>query len=141
MANKRQVPSGSLFYTTISIPKEFFSDRELLAQLQKRERNVLQCLAVVGLASWLTSKDMINKYPLGGASSIQSYQKKMTDYHKRVIILKVGQNSYRREDKFFELWLSQQIGKLEKKYDGAGQLFKEVMDATEQLPQRAQLYL
>ena len=102
--------------------------RELLAQCAtEKERNLLQCLAVEGLASkW-------------GASSIQSSLKKMTDKNKKVIIIRVGQHSYRLEDKFFELWLSQQIGILEKKYDEAGQLFKEVMEATEQLPKMARL--
>ena len=114
--------------------------REILAQCAtEKERNLLQCLAVEGLAGRLTSQEMINKYQLGGASSIQSSLKKMTDYHKRIIVIKVGQNSYRLADKFFELWLSQQIGILDKKYTQAKELFKKEMDCSEQLPKMAQL--
>ena len=114
--------------------------REILAQCRtERERNLLQCLAIEGVASELTSANMINKYYLGTASAVQASLKKfsVSKPGQKRIISRIGLNSYRLEDKMFELWLADKIGILEKKYQLAADTFKKEREAASQLPKMA----
>ena len=116
--------------------------RELLARSSsEKERNLLQCLAVEGLASGLTSQEKIWKYNLGGASSVQASLKKLTDPKRNALIVEIGRNNYRLQDKFFELWLASQIGILDNKYDAAQDLFHRELSAMKELPKMAKLSL
>ncbi|MBO4434112.1 MAG: hypothetical protein J5769_01495 [Bacteroidales bacterium] len=114
--------------------------RELLARsTSEKERNLLQCLAVEGLASGLTSQEKIWKYNLGGASSVQASLKKLTDSKRNAVIVEIGRNHYRLQDKFFDLWLASQIGILDRKYAAAEDIFHRERAAMKELPKMASI--
>ena len=116
--------------------------RELLARsASEKERNLLQCLAVEGLASGLTSQEKIWKYNLGGASSVQASLKKLTDSKRNAVIVEIGRNNYRLQDKYFELWLASQIGILDNKFSAPEELFNRERAAMKELPKMAKLKL
>lgn len=80
--------------------------RENLNRLDnKKERNVLFCIASEGLATGLTSSAMMKKYSLDNASSVQNALRNLCGDHLN-LVAKVGKSHYKLQDKFFELWLA-----------------------------------
>lgn len=89
-----------------------------------KEKNLIQCIAIEGLATNMTSQEMIQNYYLGGASSVSSTLEKLTR-DKKAIVTRIGNDHYRLSDKFFELWIADQTGILQEKLDTAEQMFKK----------------
>ena len=81
--------------------------RENLNRLDnKKERNVLFCIASEGLATGLTSSAVMKRYNLDNASSVQNALRNLCD-DKLNLVAKVGKSHYKLQDKFFELWLAE----------------------------------
>lgn len=80
--------------------------REILNRLDnKKERNVLFCIASEGLATGLTSSSMMKRYSLDNASSVQNALRNLCG-DKLNLVAKVGNSHYKLQDKFFELWIA-----------------------------------
>ena len=80
--------------------------RENLNRLDNRkERNVLFCIASEGLVTGLTSSAMMKKYSLDNASSVQNALRNLCGDNLNMVA-KVGKSHYKLQDKFFELWLA-----------------------------------
>ena len=114
----------TIIYGNDSMYRELFSKGR-----SNKEMNLLQCLATEGIASGLTSEDMIAKYSLGGSSSVQYSLKKLMNPDK-IVVYETGNRKYRLQDRFFELWICGQIGILEAKYAAAESLFLKERGAT-----------
>ena len=90
------------------------------ARLNAGEKKIVACIAMEGLATGLTSSAMIAKYGLGASSSITNHLKSLSSEDRKVI-QKVGK-AYMISDRFFELWIAQQGGLLEEKFNLAAAL-------------------
>lgn len=111
--------------------RELFSnDRSI------KERNLLQCIAIEGIATNLTSQEKIQNYYLAAPSSIQSTLERLTT-KKNAIIISVGDGGYRLRDKFFELWIADQVGILNQKYATAEKQFRKEREMTKEKPKAA----
>ena len=104
----------------------------------EKESNFFLCLGIEGIASALTSEKMIGKYMLGGASSVQNtikkYSKEDPQTNKKAIIEEIGNKNYKLMDKFFELWIAQNTGRLEEKYATARERFSKEQTIRKAVP-------
>ena len=98
-----------------------------------KERNLIQCIAIEGIATGLTSQEKIQNYYLAGASSVSATLNKLTNA-KKPLLVRIGDNGYRLLDKFFELWISNEMGILEQKYQTAEKMFKKERQMVLQTP-------
>lgn len=98
--------------------------RENLNRLDnKKERNVLFCIANEGLATGLTSSAMMKKYALDNASSVQNALRNLCGDHLN-LVARVGKYHYKLQDKFFELWLASSNNAFAKKVFSAPTTFE-----------------
>lgn len=99
--------------------------RETLSLLDNRkERNVLLAVALEGVATEMTSQKMISAYNLGAPSTVSMCLENLCDENRYNLLLKVGRG-YVLQDKFFELWISNQYGILTQKFQTAEQQFRK----------------
>lgn len=99
----------------------------------EKEYNFLLCIGKEGIASGLTSTQMINEYALGSASAVQNCIKKYSSDEKPVIE-EIGRNNYRLQEKLFELWIADNMDSLENKYELAEEQFKKERDLIKDKP-------
>lgn len=85
--------------------------RNAFYALRDGEKKTLNCVAMEGVASGMTSAEMIARYHLGAPSSILNHLKNLSDENRDVII-RLPSGSYIVADKFFELWVAWQNGYL-----------------------------
>lgn len=83
----------------------------------EKERRLVVCFAIEGIATEVTSAAMLHKYNLGTASSVQNACRNITSGNNK-IAMKLDKGSYTLTDKFFELWLCRRLGVLDQKYLG-----------------------
>lgn len=89
--------------------------RETLDRIENaRSRNVLRCIASMGIATGLTSSEAMRKYRLDNASAVQNAIKYLTN-PKVGLVAEIRANHYRIEDKYLELWLQSAVGSLEQR--------------------------
>lgn len=102
--------------------------REILNRLDnKKERNVLFCIASEGLATGLTSSAMMKHYDLDNASSVQNALRNLCD-DKLNLVAKVGKSHYKLQDKFFELWLAESNHAFDSKVSNALKTFETLRE-------------
>jgi len=109
---------------------DFFYSSLLNTIKKDTEKNLLLAIASEGIAERLMSEEMINKYWLGSSSSVQNSIKKLSERNidslskeqQGPIITKIGENSYRLNDRFFELWLADNLDLLESRFEEAAEL-------------------
>ena len=99
----------------------------------EKEKNLLRCIGIEGLASTLMSTEMSTTYSLGGASSIQSSLDKLTEGDSPVVN-KIGNSSFRLSDTMFELWIAAKNDLLEEKFEAAESRFKSEQEAMKDNP-------
>ena len=98
--------------------------RENLNRLDnKKERNVLFCIASEGLVTGLTSSAMMKKYSLDNASSVQNALRNLCGDNLNMVV-KVGKSHYKLQDKFFELWLAASDNAFDRKVISAPTTFE-----------------
>lgn len=98
--------------------------RAAFDQLQnQREKNLLVYVALQGQASGLTSAATLKRFNLDNASAVQNALKHLCSDESNLLV-KFGKASYKLNDKFFELWIADQYGILESKYNAALSQFK-----------------
>ena len=98
--------------------------RENLNRLDnKKERNVLFCIASEGLVTGLTSSAMMKKYSLDNASSVQNALRNLCGDNLNMVA-KVGKSHYKLQDKFFELWLAASDNAFDRKVISAPTTFE-----------------
>ena len=61
--------------------------------------------------------------------------------NKPGFVTEIGRGNYRLQNKFFELWLANEIGIIDRKFDGAKELFAKEREAMRKLPRMAKLSL
>ena len=109
--------------------------RELLNNKRSiKERNLIQCIAIEGIASDMTSQGVINDYYLGGASSVKATLTKLKK-SENTIITELQDGNYRLHDRFFELWIADQAGVLDNKFKKAEATFKKERELLKGKPQ------
>lgn len=111
--------------------------REKLDTLNNtKERKVFIAIAIEGIATEMLSQKMAKEYNLGATSSTAQSLKKLCDEDKLNLVLKNG-NSYKLQDKMFELWIAKQYELLDMKFATAKLQFeKEIrMEKELHLPQ------
>lgn len=102
--------------------------RENLNRLDnKKERNVLFCIASEGLATGLTSSAMMKHYDLDNASAVQNALRNLCD-DKLNLVTKVGKSHYKLQDKFFELWLAETNHAFDSKVTNALKTFETLRE-------------
>lgn len=94
----------------------------------EKEKNLLRCIGIEGLASTLMSTEKIAAYSLGGPSSVQSSLDKLTEGDSPVVN-KIGNSSFRLSDTMFELWIAAKNDMLEEKFKNAANRFKKEQEA------------
>ena len=99
----------------------------------EKEKNLLICIACLGVASDLTAEAVIQQYNLGTASSVQNSLRKFSTGKQPILDL-IAKSTYRLQDKFFELWLADKIGILDKKYEAAESQFKKEREIIKAFP-------
>lgn len=99
--------------------------RETLDRIENaRTRNTLRCIADLGIATGLTSTEILRKYRLDNASAVQNAIKYLTA--PRVgLVTEIRPNYYRVEDKFLELWLQSKAGLLDRRIDESRSLLEK----------------
>ena len=99
--------------------------REILNRLDnQKERKTLYCIAQEGLAGGLTSSQMLKRYQLDNASSVQNALKNLCG-DKLNLVTRVGKSHYRLQDRFFELWYAKMDGLINEKISSAQTLFEK----------------
>lgn len=99
--------------------------RETLDRIENiRTRNVLRCIADMGIATGLTSSAVLRKYHLDNASAVQNAIRSLTN-PKVGLVAEIAPNYYRIEDKFFELWLQSKAGLLERRLEESETMLKK----------------
>ena len=97
--------------------------REKMNELDnQKERKTLYCIAREGLATGLTSSQMLKQYQLDNASSVQNALKNLCG-DKLNLVSRVGKNHYRLQDRFFELWFAKTDGRFDEKISTAKDAF------------------
>ena len=89
----------------------------------EKEKNLLRCIGIEGLASALMGTEMITTYSLGSPSSIQSSLDKLTEGDSPLVNI-IGSSCFSLSDTMFELWIAAKNDLLEKKFDTAESRFK-----------------
>lgn len=84
---------------------------------------VTNCLGCEGLATMVMGAEMIDKYYLGTSSTIQTSLKRFSS-GKDPLIINLGENTYKLEDRFFELWIANKCGLLTQKNNDAEKQFE-----------------
>ncbi len=98
--------------------------RETLNSLiHEKERRVLYCIATEGLATGLTSSEIMKGYCLGSASSVRNALRNLTD-EKVGLVRRIGYKHYCLEDKFLELWIDRRNSHLESKLERTTELLE-----------------
>lgn len=97
--------------------------RELLDRMGNiKTRNTLRCIALLGLATGLTSTTVIRQYGLDNASSVQNALNTLTD-ETTGLVLRISDKYYRLLDKYLELWFVEKAGFLEQRVMNSRELF------------------
>lgn len=114
--------------------------RETMSRLRnKKERNLVFCIASEGIAYGLTSSAMIKKYDLDSASSVQNAIKNLSreDFN---LVQKMDKGTYILRDRFFELWLSKMNTSFDDKIAEAKERFftQKAMSESLELPKKSQ---
>lgn len=92
------------------------------------ERNLIYSIAQEGIGSKMTSQAMLTKYGLGAPSTVFKRLNKFST-GKRKILNEIAADRYVLTDKYLELWIAQQLGCLEFKYETAKQLHRAIKEA------------
>lgn len=98
----------------------------------KKERKVLLAIALEGVGTNMLSQKMIEAYKLGATSSVAQSLEKLCSEDGLNLVLKIG-NSYKLQDKMFELWIAKQYDQLEMKFALANQQFIKELESEKQL--------
>lgn len=99
--------------------------RETLDRIENaRTRNVLRCIADMGIATGLTATATLRKYHLDNASAVQNAIKYLTN-PKVGLVVEIRPNYYRVEDKYLELWLQSKLGLLQQRLEESEMLLKK----------------
>lgn len=97
--------------------------RDLLDKIDNvKTRRLLLCIAYEGLAKGMTSNEVMKKYHLDTASSVQNGLKMLMGDNVN-LVTQVGKGLYQLQNRFFELWLSRRDNALQQKYEVAEQRF------------------
>lgn len=97
--------------------------RELLDRMGNiKTRNTLRCIALLGLATGLTSTTVIRQYGLDNASSVQNALNTLTE-ETTGLVLRISDKYYRLLDKYLELWFVEKAGFLEQRVMNSRELF------------------
>ena len=97
--------------------------RELLDRMGNiKTRNTLRCIALLGLATGLTSTTVIRQYGLDNASSVQNALNTLTD-ETTGLVVRISDKYYRLLDKYLELWFVEKAGFLEQRLMNSRELF------------------
>jgi hypothetical protein len=87
-----------------------------------KTRNTLRCIALLGLATGLTSTTVIRQYGLDNASSVQNALNTLTD-ETTGLVVRISDKYYRLLDKYLELWFVEKAGFLEQRLMNSRELF------------------
>lgn len=98
----------------------------LLHEITEKDRNLVFCMAQMGIATKLTSADVIRDYNLKSASSVQTILNKLTDGDKS-IVEKLPEATYRLRDRYLEFWIAKNMGILEQKFQTADALYNQLL--------------
>jgi len=104
------------------------SYREILSRIERpNTRNVLYCIAAMGIAGNLTSSKNMHYYRLDSASSVQKSLIALQD-EKSPLIKRLSKGIYVMDDRVFELWIAREGNYLDYKYAAAEERFFEQME-------------
>lgn len=94
----------------------------------QEERNLIYAIAQEGIGSTITSKAMMKKYDIGTPSTVFKRIKKLSSEENKVLT-NIGKDKYILTDKYLELWIAQQLGILDFKFNTAKAQYDEYKDA------------
>ena len=104
------------------------SYREILSRIERpNTRNVLYCIAAMGIAGNLTSSKNMHYFRLDSASSVQKSLIALQD-EKSPLIKRLSKGIYVMDDRVFELWIAREGNYLDYKYAAAEERFFEQME-------------
>ena len=108
--------------------------RDILNRLDnKKERNTLFCIAAEGIARGMTGSNMLKKYDLDNASSVQNALGNLMDKNLN-LVERIAKGTYVIRDRLFELWIAEKGGYLDYKLRQAASRFEEQRSLQEKLP-------
>lgn len=87
-------------------------------------QRLINCIAIEGVASSLTSTEIMRRYNLGASSTIDRHLKELSS-EDNGMLTPVGKDGFSLGDRFLELWIVQKFELLDKRIEGAGDVYEK----------------
>lgn len=108
--------------------------REILNRITSiKDRNTLFCIAALGVAQGLTSSEVMKKFNLDNASSVQHSLSNLSE-DKLDMIQLISKGTYMLQDRLFELWIAYRGNYLDMKLINPKERFEKERKESRSLP-------